>query len=430
MSFTRMVFSIFFLFLLIEIPTVSCFCISSPSLRQQSLYRLQVGVLTKNVRPISATSSDHGFKIETHTPKKNSKWTRILNSRKISLIFLIVQNSALAIFMRMSRMRRSHSNMYYITSTAVVLCEALKLMASMWLYWRLEMPETLTDSEGKTSKKSMNTLLKCVWWESKENWITALKIAIPSGLYTLQNNLQYVAMSNLPAEVYQVLIQSKIITTALVARVMLKKQLSTGQWLALAGLMVGVSGVQLSLPSITKTTIAVSSLAASKKLLIGTSSVLVSCLTSALAGVYLEKIMKSEGGTLMWMRNIQISFISTLFALIGCISKDWSLIARNGFFQGYSPLVWSVIALQALGGLIVAIVVKNTNSIIKGFAASGSVVLSVLVSSLVFQESHINLGFLLGTVAVVISAFVYAVSTHNPQSTSGASVTPIASPVA
>ena len=66
-----------------------------------------------------------------------------------------------------------------------------------------------------------------------------LKLAVPSGLYTLQNNLLYVAVSNLDAATFQVTYQLKILTTALFSITMLGKALSKQHWGALLLLFVG-----------------------------------------------------------------------------------------------------------------------------------------------------------------------------------------------
>lgn len=50
-----------------------------------------------------------------------------------------------------------------------------------------------------------------------------LKMAVPAGLYVLQNNLNYIASSNLDAPTVQLLYQLKILTTALFSVVMLKR---------------------------------------------------------------------------------------------------------------------------------------------------------------------------------------------------------------
>lgn len=67
-----------------------------------------------------------------------------------------------------------------------------------------------------------------------------MKMCVPSGLYVLQNNLQYVGASHLPAAVFQVLVQMKIITTALFSVAMLSRKLSVMQWVAIVALGFGI----------------------------------------------------------------------------------------------------------------------------------------------------------------------------------------------
>ncbi len=80
-----------------------------------------------------------------------------------------------------------------------------------------------------------------IWQKPMET----LKLLIPAGLYTLQNNLLFVALSNLDAATYQVTYQLKILTTALFSVLMLGKKLDSLKWVSLVILMFGVSLVQV-----------------------------------------------------------------------------------------------------------------------------------------------------------------------------------------
>lgn len=75
--------------------------------------------------------------------------------------------------------------------------------------------------------------------------IETLKLLIPAGLYTLQNNLLFVALSNLDAATYQVTYQLKILTTAIFSVLMLSRKLDSFKWTSLIILMAGVSLVQV-----------------------------------------------------------------------------------------------------------------------------------------------------------------------------------------
>lgn len=69
------------------------------------------------------------------------------------------------------------------------------------------------------------------------------KLAIPSGLYAIQNNLLFIALSHLNAATYQVTYQLKILTTALCCVFMLGKKIDKHQWISLCMLAIGVAFV-------------------------------------------------------------------------------------------------------------------------------------------------------------------------------------------
>lgn len=87
--------------------------------------------------------------------------------------------------------------------------------------------------------------------------------------------------------------------------------------------------------------------------------------------------------------------------------QDWTAVRINGFFYGYSGVVWFVIFLQAVGGLVVAVVVKYADNILKGFAASASIVTSSILC-MVFFDFHPTMQFGIGAVLVNYSMYLYS----------------------
>ncbi|XP_039204430.1 UDP-N-acetylglucosamine transporter isoform X2 [Crotalus tigris] len=296
------------------------------------------------------------------------------NLKYLSLSILVFQTTSLVLTMRYSRTLKEEGPRY-LSSTAVVIAELLKITACILLVY-------------KDSKCSLRTLNRVLHDEILNKPMETLKLAIPSGIYTLQNNLLYVALSNLDAATYQVTYQLKILTTALFSVSMLSKKLGVYQWLS--------SDLQ------TTTT---KELSAGSQL-VGLVAVLIACFSSGFAGVYFEKILK-ETKQSVWIRNIQLGFFGSIFGLMGVYIYDGELVSKNGFFQGYNKLTWIVVVLQALGGLVIAAVIKYADNILKGFATSLSIILSTLISYFWLQDFVPTSVFFLGAVLVIVATFLY-----------------------
>lgn len=225
------------------------------------------------------------------------------------------------------------------------------------------------------------------------------------------------------AATFQVTYQLKILTTAFFSVVILKRKLSSSKWIALAVLTMGIALVVL--PKGGKTVVddqenSIGNQSNAKGLI----SVFTACILSGIAGVYFEKIVKtatkevdlekdktydSEQSikTQLWIRNIQLSLFSVVLGCIFVVGlQDSATIIQDGFFQNYSYLTWMVILIQAGGGLIVGLVVRYADNILKGFATSISIILSSLVSFWLFNF-EITVTFGMGALLVVYATYMY-----------------------
>lgn len=239
-------------------------------------------------------------------------------------------------------------------------------------------------------------------------------LTVPS---VIQNNLQYVAASNLDAATFQVTYQMKILTTAGFSVLLLRRKLLPSQWLALFFLAVGVGIVQLQATSSKIISAARSSPDESFTMngLKGFSAVALACFTSGLAGVYFEMVLKNSQADL-WVRNVQLSLFSLLPALAPILishaqnaGSESDAMASKWFstlFRNFGPWAWATVAVQVLGGLVTAMVIKYSDNIMKGFATSLSIVLSFLASIALFDFTF-TATFVLGSTTVLVATGLY-----------------------
>ncbi|KAG0264796.1 hypothetical protein BG011_006069 [Mortierella polycephala] len=336
----------------------------------------------------------------------------------ISLIVLAVQNSCLIIVMALAQ---GEGRKTFYSSTAVFINEIVKLIVCTGMTIR----ETINDTGRFYPQDFLNDVFGGDAW----------KLAIPAMLYAIQNNLQYVASHALDPSTFQVTYQLKILTTALFSVLLLHRSLPALKWMSLVMLTAGIalvsmeesnnrashgakdssadpnttpSAMELLLEEQRKNALAGAAAPSNDRpeVFVGLMAVMIACILSGLAGVYFEKILKNTQGSI-WLRNIQLSFFSLPFSLLAVYLKDGAGVTEQGFFAGYDMLVITAIACQSAGGLIVAVVVKYADNILKGFATSISIVISAIASVALFG-SKIGSIFIIGTVLVLGATYLYS----------------------
>ena len=243
------------------------------------------------------------------------------------------------------------------------------------------------------SRVYSTSLLKTLW--EKEKLLMSNFSFSHSVFYPFVNIIQ---SSN--EHLFQVTYQLKILTTAVFSVIMLGKRLSIVQWISLVILFTGISIVQMQPENAGN-----SSIQTEQRPLLGLVAVIVSCLMSGFAGVYFEKILKGTKQS-VWLRNVQLGFLGAVIGLGTVYIKEGDRVSSDGFFHGYDSLVWLVIALQSLGGLLVAVVVKYADNILKGFATSLAIVISCVVS-VYFFNFQLSFQFVIGAAFVMMSIYLY-----------------------
>ncbi|VDM57315.1 unnamed protein product [Angiostrongylus costaricensis] len=271
------------------------------------------------------------------------------NLKYVSLVVLIAQTTALVLILRYSKTQKIDGPRY-ISSTAIILSEIVKMVTCLAVIFHTN------------------------------GWRFS----------SFQNEI-FAEIIEKRSETLKVTYQLKILSTAFFSVTMLGRSLNRLKWIALVLLTGGVALVQvrwifaLHKFRVIKPGAPVKASGDRSGSIAGLFAVLAACLSSGFAGVYFEKILKTTNVSL-WMRNLQLAFFSIFGGFLMCWLYDWKAIQKDGFLQGYNFITWVVIMLQAYGGLIIALVVKYADNILKGFAVSLSIILSSLISWLFLAD--------------------------------------------
>ena len=290
----------------------------------------------------------------------------------IVIFALAFQNTALTLALKLSY--RLGAVPYYQVEV-ILLSELIKLAVSLLIVYAHE------------SRKELYMVVLDVYERPR--------VVIPSLLYVLQNNLIFLAVKHLSRSVYIVSSQGKTITSCLFSCILLKKEFTIKQYVALLLLIFGIIVVQLSHES--------GQFESGGSSLFGVCCILGANMTSGYAGVLLEGLFKTKSLSI-WQRNIQLALCSIPLLLIQLATskKSRSLTAP---LSGFDLVVWLVVLLSSLGGLITAFVMRYASAVLKCFAVSLSICMCSIMDS--WQGIRLQVSTLFGIALVCASLFLY-----------------------
>ena len=319
----------------------------------------------------------------------------------IVLVSLAIQNCSKNLLMRYV-MKDSPK---FFTSTAVLSCECLKFTLSVLYILFIQ-------------RRSVDSILTYL----KLDMRNTLLLAVPATAYNLQMKLEYVALTNLNAAIFSVLVQTKLLCTAVMAYVVLQKKLKYIQIISLTLLTVGVMLCNLSgsssSSSNTDSTSTSSLMVMDSTTLTGVMATLGIAMSSGFASVYTEKVIKANRSTAapstafdrsdygLAYTQVQLAFMSICTIGLYALWQDLDKILEFGLFYQFSYAAWFSVLNSAIGGLIVASVLKYADSVLKGYATAMSVILTGVLSMILFNTS-LSIIYFLGIINVVTAVLLY-----------------------
>merc|ERR1712166_1533841 len=265
-----------------------------------------------------------------------------------------------------------------------------------------------------TSKTGVDYI---IWLIKPANSWQMLALA---ALYGVMNVLNFVAARRLSSSTFTVLVQLKILATAVCSVTMLGRSYSSTRWRAV--MLLVLSSILVASRSSLGTTCALCEDTAQYTL--GIIAVLCEVAGSGFASVYFERVVKAtDSGQSIWARNVQLAFYSCFF-FVGMKTYESLSTGSSLMGHGWSLMVLFLAFLGAMGGILIALTIKYADALAKTMAITGSLGVLTLVDYVVLNEPLSNCN-MIGVGCTMIGVLNYAFDTTEvtPQPTTTIAVT-------
>jgi solute carrier family 35 (UDP-sugar transporter), member A1/2/3 len=253
-------------------------------------------------------------------------------------------------------------------------------------------------------------------------WVTVA--FLPAALYALQNMAALQAYQNLDALTFNVLNQTKTLSAALCCYLVMGRKQSYMQVFSLlllllsALIMEKLISLDFFLSSKATTTLQMPELG-SRHWTHGVAPIMLASFISGLSGALSQRNLQAKGsgsgGRNPYLFSMELCAASSLILFFSLLaSPDGKMIAKDGFWNGWTASTWIPIFTNSVGGIVVGLVTKYAGSVRKGFALIFGMFLSGVVQALVTDEG-VSVEQGIGGALAAFSLWMHATNPHTPK---------------
>ncbi|XP_028176126.1 UDP-galactose transporter senju [Ostrinia nubilalis] len=253
----------------------------------------------------------------------------------------------------------------YNTTLVVFLSELLKLIISATLY--------------TYRRENKPHIFKAV----ALNYKLLLLYFIPSLLYCFYNNLAFINLSHYDPTSYYILLQFRVVLTALLFQFLFNKKLAFMQWISLGILTTGC--IIKNFDAATVQSNGDSDLW-SQIFNIYFLSINFQNFCSCLAGTYNEYLLKTQGSSVdIFLQNVFMYLDSVICNFIILMIKGEVVTLFDDMQSIWNLFVILITVNSAVVGIVTSFFLKNLNSILKTYASALELVITAVVCYILFS---------------------------------------------
>jgi drug/metabolite transporter (DMT)-like permease len=260
------------------------------------------------------------------------------------------------------------------------------------------------------------------------NLVLSRYLVPPTLLYLVSDVLNFPMFRYISASTFSIVKQSRLAIVGLLFRYGLGRYISQIQWIAIAQLLLAsmlfeadvfaAPGRAPSAAGTTNTSIAPAPTAAAtagaqdKNEIIGIAILLLKCLLDSLAIVWMDKFFKvlSTTGFPYPLQQLYFAVYGLAFGAALFVYQNYATLGQRALFEGWNRGAWASAMLTAFYGLLVSIVLRYLDSLVKMLQSLLAVVLTIVFDYLWFGESITGVR-IIAIVYVLISVFLYKLGT-------------------